>query len=193
MLVIVSHIIWQAQCPREKSEASTIENSHEATLKNKRKQVRGRITRSIKRLSEGVSKGDTNLRRFERELEQLRKDFEVARELHSQFYDLPDVDNNVLDKWEDDLTNDVYGIEEIVEEYMRGASKSNGETSKKRQKNVPQSASKQQLPESTPQASSSQTITPEASTSTLQQEDIQEIPLERYERYRRNNKFTNCL
>ena len=60
------------------------------------------------------------MRRFEKELEQLRKDFEVARELHSQFYDLPDVDNNVLDKWEDDRTNDVYGIEEIVEEHMRG-------------------------------------------------------------------------
>ena len=159
----------------EQSEASTIENSHEATLKNKRKKVRGRITRSIKRLSEGVSKGDTNLRRFEKELEQLRKDFEVARELHSQFYDLPDVFNNVLDKWEDDLTNDVYGIEEIVEEYMRGASKPNGET--KKQKNVPQSASNEQLPESTPQASSSQTTTREASTSTLQQEEIQEIPL----------------
>ena len=80
--------------------------------------------------------------------------------MHSQFYDLPDVDNNVLDKWEDDLTNDVCGIEEIVEEYMRGASKPNGETSGKKQKNVPQSASKQQLPESKPQASSSQTITP---------------------------------
>ena len=159
----------------EQSQASTIENSHEATLKNKRKQVRGRITRSIKRLSEGVSKKDTNLRRFETELEQLRKDFEVARELHSQFYDLIDVDNNVLDKWEDDLTNDVYGIKEIVEKYMRGASKPNGETSGKKQKNVPQSASKQQLPELTPQASSSQTITPEASTSTLQQEKIQEI------------------
>ena len=129
-------------------------------MKNKRKQVRGRITRSIKRLSEGVSKGDlrrffegTNLRRFGKE---------VARELHSQLYDLPDVDNNVLDKWEDDQTNDVYGIEEIVEEYMRGASKSSGEASSgKRQKNVPQSASKQRLPESTPQASSSQTTTPE--------------------------------
>ena len=117
------------------------------------------------------------MRRFEKELEQLQKDFEVERELHSQFYDLPDVDNNVLDKWEDDLTYDVYGIEEIVEEYMRGASKPNGETSGKKQKNVSQSASKQQLPESTPQASSSQTITPEASTSTLQQEEIQEIPL----------------
>ena len=116
------------------------------------------------------------MRRFEKELEQLRKDFEVAPELHSQFYDLPDVDNNVLDKWEDDLTNDVYGIEEIVVEHMCGVSKPNGETSGKQLENVPQSTSKQRRPESTPQASSSQTTTPEASTLTQQQEEIQEIP-----------------
>ena len=160
----------------ESSEISTID--HEANLKNKRKQVRGRITRSIKRLNEGVSKKETNLRRFEKELEQLRKDFDVAHELHSQFYDLPDLDAEILDKWEDDLTNDVYGIEEIVEEYIRSALKSNSETSGENAKNFPQGASKQQLPETTPQApSSSQTSTPEASTSTAQQEEIQEIPL----------------
>ena len=160
----------------ESSEISTID--HEANLKNKRKQVRGRITRSIKRLNEGVSKKETNLRRFEKELEQLRKDFDVARELHSQFYDLPDLDADILDKWEDNLTNDVYGIEEIVEEYIRSALKSNGETSGENAKNSPQGASKQQLPETTLQApSSSQTSTPEASTSTAQQEEIQEIPL----------------
>ena len=56
----------------ESSEISTTD--HEANLKNKRKQVRGRITRSIKRLNEGVSKKETNLRRFEKELEQLRKE-----------------------------------------------------------------------------------------------------------------------
>lgn len=130
-----------------------------------RKQVRGKITRSIKRLNEGVSKEDRNLRRFEKELEQLRKDFEVARELHSQFYDLPDVDANILDKWEDDLTSDVYGIEEIVEEYTRSISKSNGETSGKNKVTSPQvNASVHQLPEA-PQTSS-QMSTPEASTST---------------------------
>ena len=66
----------------------------------------------------------------------------------------------------------MYGIEEIVEEYMRSALKSNGETSGENAKNYPQGASKQQLP-----PSSSQTSTPEASTSTAQQEEIQEISL----------------
>lgn len=62
------------------SEIYTIENSSEATLKNKRKQVRRRITRSVKRLNEGILKKDTNLPHFEKELEQfIRKDFEVAR------------------------------------------------------------------------------------------------------------------
>jgi hypothetical protein len=160
----------------ELGEASTMDNSSsETTLKNKRKQVRGKITRSIKRLSEGVSKEDRNLRRFEKEMEQLRKDFEVARELHSQFYDLPDVDANTLDKWEDDLTSDVYGIEERVEEYMRTVLKSNKETSGESKTTSSQSASVNQLPEE-PQTSS-KVSTPEASNSTLQQEEIQEIPL----------------
>lgn len=43
---------------------------------------------------------------------------ELARELHSQFYDLADVDVDILDEWEDNLTNDVCGAEEILEEYM---------------------------------------------------------------------------
>ena len=67
----------------------------------------------------------------------IRPCFDVARELHSQFYDLPDLDTDILDKWEDDLTNDVYGIEEIVEEYIRSALKSNGETSGESAKNSP--------------------------------------------------------
>ena len=61
----------------EQSEASTIENSHEATLKNKRKQVRGRITRSIKRLSEGVSKGDTNLQRLRKNLSNYERTLQL--------------------------------------------------------------------------------------------------------------------
>ena len=97
------------------SETSTKDG---VELKKKRKQVRAKITRCIKRLNEGVMNEDKNIRRFQKEMEQLRKDFEIALELHSQLYDSSDVDNNVLDKWEDDLTNDVYGTEEKVEEYM---------------------------------------------------------------------------
>ncbi|XP_028395735.1 uncharacterized protein LOC114519763 [Dendronephthya gigantea] len=158
----------------DSSEASIVDNSSsETALRNKRKQVRGKITRSIKRLSEGVSNGDRNLRRFEKEIEQLRKDFDIARELHSQFYDLPDVDDAALDKWEDDLTSDVYGIEERVEEYIRGISKLNGEASgENNTENTPspQNASINQLPED--RQTSTQVSTPEASTFSLQQEEF---------------------
>ena len=58
--------------PEEESSETSTMDIHQATLKNKRK-VRGRITRSKKKRSnEGVSKKETNLRRFDKELEQLR-------------------------------------------------------------------------------------------------------------------------
>ncbi|CAB4003920.1 Hypothetical predicted protein [Paramuricea clavata] len=76
----------------------------------------------------------------------------------------------------------MFGIEERVKEYIRGISKSNGQASGENKATspqhriilCPQSASVNQLPEE-PQTSS-QVSTPEANTSTLQQEEIQEIP-----------------
>ena len=63
--------------PEGMSEASTKESSNESTIKNKRKNLRGKITRCIKRLNQGVEKEDKNLRRFQKEMEQLRKDFDI--------------------------------------------------------------------------------------------------------------------
>ena len=65
--------------------------------------------------------------------------------MRSQFYDLPDLDADILGKGEDDPTSDVYGIEKLVEEYMRSASndkKSNDKTSGENAKISPQGASK---------------------------------------------------
>ena len=93
----------------ETNETSTIDG-----VELKKKQNGGKITRCIKWLNEGVMNKEKKIRRFQKEMEQLRKDFEVALGLHSQLYDSLDVDNNVLDKWGDDLTNDVYGVEEKV-------------------------------------------------------------------------------
>ena len=104
------------------SETSSSDNTvNESELKNKRKQARGRITRAIKRLDDAITKEDKNFRRFEKVIEQLRKDFDIAREVHCQMYDFSEADVENLDKWEDDLTNDVYGIEEKVEDYVRNS------------------------------------------------------------------------
>ena len=112
-------------------------------------------------------------------MEQLRKDFEIALELHSQLYDSSDVDNNVLDKWEDDLTNDVYGIEEKVEEYMRNISNLSSDLPQSQALHAPLETSQSSSHVSTPEptASGTQASVPgtQASESGSQQE-TQGIP-----------------
>ena len=41
-----------------------------------------------------------------------------------------------MDKWEEDLTNDVYGIEEKVEDYVKNSSNANNETPDSQKKKV---------------------------------------------------------
>ena len=134
----------------EESSASSSSNS-ESELKNKRKQARGRVTRAIKRLNEAIAKEDKNFRRFEKEIEQLRKDFEIAREVHSQLYDGGEVDLESMDKWEEDLTNDVYGIEEKVEDYVKNSSNSNNETPDSQKKKVGDKGKTKSTKASTPE------------------------------------------
>ena len=55
------------------SEASTKDSANEITAKDKRKNRRGNTTRCKKRLNEGVEKEDKNLRRVQKEMEQLRR------------------------------------------------------------------------------------------------------------------------
>ena len=54
-------------------------------LKNKRKQLRGRITRAIKRIRKFISEQTQT-----KEIEELRKDFHMACELHAKLYDFAD-------------------------------------------------------------------------------------------------------
>jgi hypothetical protein len=58
----------------------------------------------------------------------MLKDFDIACEVHCQMYDFSEADVENLDKWEDDLTNDVYGIEEKVEDCVRNSSNVNNAT-----------------------------------------------------------------
>ena len=76
-------------------------------LKNKRKQLRGRITRAIKRIRKFITEQTQTKRRLEKEIEELRKDFHMACELHAEPYDFADASQiSRLDEWEDELTND---------------------------------------------------------------------------------------
>ena len=89
---------------------------NEDNLKRERKIVRGKITRSIKRVQELASSGVTSVRRLEKELEQLRRDYDRACEIHCRFYDFIGADAEALDKWESELADDVFGIEQEIEE-----------------------------------------------------------------------------
>ena len=92
------------------SETSSVAEKTEpqVTIKSKRTQLRGRITRSINRIRKYVEQNSENKKRFEREIRELRCDFERARDLHTQLYDFADeTQTPATDKWENDLTNDV--------------------------------------------------------------------------------------
>ena len=108
-------------CKMSDSESTSVAEKPEpqVTVKSKRKQLRARITRSIKRIKEYIEQKNENKKRFEREIRELRCDFERARNLHAQLYDFAEeTQTPALDKWENELANDVYSIEEEVEQYL---------------------------------------------------------------------------
>ena len=92
-------------------------------LKKQRRQLRGKITRSINRVKKFIEQGAEMRKRVEKEGLQIRKDFELARECHSKMYEY--VDESLIpamDDWEDVLTNDLYDIEEKIESFLQSLS-----------------------------------------------------------------------
>ena len=105
--------------PSDEGQELTSEDFNPAgLLKKKRKQSRRRVTLAIKRIIEVLDKGqgEDNRRRLQKEIEQLRKDYETAREQNGELFELVDEgEYDALDKWENELTSDVFSIEEKVE------------------------------------------------------------------------------
>ena len=104
----------------------------ENAIKSKRKLARRRITLSIKRIREIISKGKPaqDKRRLEKEVKQLRDNFETARNLHGQLYDFMDEEEfDGLDQWEHKLMDDVdvFLIEEEVENTLASKTKATQE------------------------------------------------------------------
>jgi len=103
----------------ESSSSQSTEIDSVTVIKAKRKPLRARITRTINRIKELVIKGDQSERRFDKELEQLRRDYNAACDLHGQLYEHADESQTPsMDKWENDLANDVFSLEEEVENYL---------------------------------------------------------------------------
>lgn len=90
----------------------------ENVIKLKRKLVYRRITLSIKRIREIILKGKLveDKRCLEKEVKQFCDDFEIARYLYGQLYEFVDEEEfDGLDQWEYELTDDIFLIEEEVE------------------------------------------------------------------------------
>ena len=90
------------------------------TLKNKRKQLRGKVTRTINRVRKFITDQNQTKRRIGKKLEELQKDFELAHDVHAELYGFVDASQvPKLDEWENVLTDDVFGLEEVVETYFK--------------------------------------------------------------------------
>ena len=98
-------------------------NDNLKDLKKQRAQLRGKITRSINRVKKCIHQGAEMRKRIEKEIIQIRKDFELARECHVQMYEYVEESQvQAMDNWEDILTNEFYDIEENVEEFLQSFS-----------------------------------------------------------------------
>lgn len=103
----------------------------ENAIKSKRKLAHRRITLSIKRIREIISKGKPaeDKRCLEKEVKQLCDDFETARHLHGQLYEFVDEEeSDGLDQWEHELTDDIFLIKEEVENALASKTKKTQET-----------------------------------------------------------------
>ena len=86
--------------------------------RNQRSQSRRRVPLCIKRICEIIDKGQVqdSKTRLKKEIQQLRKDYEIARHQNGELYDLiEEEEHDTLDQWEKNLANDIFSIEEEVE------------------------------------------------------------------------------
>ena len=87
--------------------------------KNKRKQLRAKITRTIKRIREAIQKGEQNKRLINREAKEVKTDYAAACEMNYILCENADTSlSQKFDDWERDLTYDVYAIEDEVSDYF---------------------------------------------------------------------------
>ena len=90
----------------------------ENVLKKKRTQSHQRVTLCIRHIREIIDKGQVqdNKTRLKKEIQQLRKDYEIAQHQNGELYDLvEEEEHDTLNQWENDLANDVFSNEEEVE------------------------------------------------------------------------------
>ncbi|XP_048253302.1 uncharacterized protein LOC125381119 [Haliotis rufescens] len=111
--------LWNGSSQEAEGAGVTNVKERMQIVKAKRKVIKGKITRTINRLKDNMQTKMVKKRRILKELEELRADYTKACELHGELYEYTEEAKVAgLDKWESDLTNDIYGIEELAEDYL---------------------------------------------------------------------------
>ena len=111
------------------SEENLVDSSHESEdereaerlqlSRNKRKQLKSKITRTMNRIRDTIKDENPNKKRIRRELDEVKEDFKAACEMNWVMFDKANRDEKSrLDEWEKILTYEVYDIEEEVEDYF---------------------------------------------------------------------------
>ena len=100
-----------------------ISNGEKENIKQMRKQIRARITRSMTRIKDTMKRNCLTKRRSDKELLDIRKDFDKALNLNGEMYRFDECPSARLNKSEAGLCDDMYSIEEKVKDYIRDMSK----------------------------------------------------------------------
>ena len=88
-------------------------------LKEKRKYLKGRITRGITRIRKLLRDSGSD-RRVQKEIQQLRTEYNEACETNAAMYEFVETEGKSrLDQWEEELTNEIFSIEEECEDYSQ--------------------------------------------------------------------------
>ena len=110
--------VYQGSTVMEKFVDEPMEGRHPESLKLKRRTLRGKVTRAINRIKGGIASKSFSKSRVEKELKSLRSDYDSVMMVNAELFEFsPAEEQSKLEEWEDLLSNDLYGCEEIAEAY----------------------------------------------------------------------------
>ncbi|XP_064637049.1 uncharacterized protein LOC135493569 [Lineus longissimus] len=87
-------------------------------LKARRKVLRGKVMRTINRLSGKMAGNDISKSRLEKEMVVLKQDFTEVCSVNADMFSYPGVDEDRLSDWEEQITDSFYDFVEKTENYV---------------------------------------------------------------------------
>ncbi|XP_067653257.1 uncharacterized protein [Haliotis asinina] len=105
--------------PKEGTSKDSSEEEKMLAVRKQRKILRGKMTRTMNRLSDYIELKVQNPKWFERELETLQVDFSNICIVHGELYEyVEEHEHPKLDEWESELISAMHETEDKVEHYL---------------------------------------------------------------------------